>query len=1113
LAGNSTAIVNINVTDDAISEQNETVIITLQSATNGFNVASGTVTLSIMDNDITAGIIGQVYNFNNCSLFASQGFRQYSVTGPQVWNCTKFGRTYTSDPSTDSALEMNGFLGAPVANEDWLISPPYNLTGTNIPLLKFYSRTNFFGNSLQLKVSTNYSGFGDPYAATWIDLNGNFPAPSTNTWTLSDSINLAAYTVPNVYLAWVYTSTTSAAARWTLDDISVRASCLPPTNQPTGLSLIAGINFINGSFTASAAGTVPANGYLVIASTSNSLSAQPSSGTTYAIDDAIGNGTVVAIGSPTTFNATNLVPATQYYFFIYAYNNALTCYNTSSALTGAISTNSSPSCTPPTLQASNLQAANITGASMDISYTRGNGDNVLVLARVNSAINQNPITGVDYPVGSQVGSGNFVAYNGTATGFTYSSLLSNTVYHFALYEYGTVNFCYNLAALTGSFITSCVTPVNVTSLNAVSGNALASLSWTNPTASCFDEIIVVASNAPIPGQGSDYTAPANSNYVGPNQVVYRGSGTSVTVTGLTNATVYYFKIFTRKGTNYSNGVVINSSPYDPAAGFVYLYGNLHSHSSYSDGNKDDLSKKPIDDYRFARDARCMDFLGISEHNHSGAGMNIANYPLGFNDANIVNGEIGPNGNSIITLWGMEWGVISNGGHVCVYGFDNQLIGWEAGNFNIFCAKNDYGSLWNIINGQPNAFATLAHPDFSDYSNLANTAHNTIADNAIVGMAIESGPAFSTDTTYGDYPSPLARFDYYKTVLAKGYRLGAQHDGDNHNLTFGRQSGNRMVVLATSRLRVDLVSAIRDMRFYASNDCNTRVDYKIFSNVMGSSLTNAGVPTITVSVTDPDATESVDSIYIYGGKIGNPVNLAPIKRYAFSATIAFDASDAANIQADNTTWYYFATIKQSDGNRMVTSPIWYTRSDAVVPVTLLDFKGSYNSVTNSVLLKWKTAQEINSREFIVERSVNNGNSFQSLGSLAAAGFSSILKNYEFNDPAPVNGTNLYRLRQVDMDGKIMYSQVIAITPKGKAGNYFSLYPNAAHAFTYLNSTVVESKEVVIQIMDASARVLKQQSLRVDRDHPARIDLEGLGKGIYFMQIFSEGKRVTEKLIVQ
>jgi hypothetical protein len=137
---------------------------------------------------------------------------------------------------------MSGFAGTAQVNEDWLISPKFNLTGIPIPLLRFYSRTAFTGSGLVLKVSTNYAGSGNPSTATWTDLNGRFPEGASDVWTLSDSINLSAYnTSTNVFIAWVYYSNTTAAARWTLDDVAVYSSAsLPAPNitiQPSFLIL------------------------------------------------------------------------------------------------------------------------------------------------------------------------------------------------------------------------------------------------------------------------------------------------------------------------------------------------------------------------------------------------------------------------------------------------------------------------------------------------------------------------------------------------------------------------------------------------------------------------------------------------------------------------------------------------------------------------------------------------------------------------------------------------------------------------------------------------------------------------------------------------------------
>jgi Secretion system C-terminal sorting domain len=153
-----------------------------------------------------------VENFNGCN--GTGSFVQYSVTGTQVWGCTSFGR------NSSSGVQMNGFSGTGVINEDWLISPSVTLSSN--PSLSFYSQFSFVGPILQLKVSTNYSGSGDPSAATWTDLSGNFPTvASTSLFTLSN-VDLAAYASQNVYVAFVYTSGagSNVAARWTLDDIA-----------------------------------------------------------------------------------------------------------------------------------------------------------------------------------------------------------------------------------------------------------------------------------------------------------------------------------------------------------------------------------------------------------------------------------------------------------------------------------------------------------------------------------------------------------------------------------------------------------------------------------------------------------------------------------------------------------------------------------------------------------------------------------------------------------------------------------------------------------------------------------------------------------------------------
>jgi trimeric autotransporter adhesin len=1140
-AATTTVTLTVTPVNDLSQELTETVAISILNPTQGYTLGSSSASANIIDDDIDPiNYTGVTYTQDFNSLVATGA----STVTPIGWLFAETGASanssytantgglntgdtysYGTDPDRAFGGLRSGSLvptiGAKIQNnsgatlssltiayrgEQWRLGS----TGRNDRLDFQYSLD---ATSLTTGTWVNVDGLdfiGPLSSGTTGAIVGNNAPNFTNL-----SLTLNGLSIPSgaiFYIRWLDQDAAGADDGLSVDDFSLSPGCTPPTNQPTGLNLVPALTSISGSFTAAVAGTTPADAYLVIVSTSNTLTEQPVNGTAYAIDDVIGNGTVVAVNGSTSFPVSGLTPSTTYYFFVYSNAAATNCYNITSPLTGTIATTSPPVCTPPTTQASGLSATNITGTSMDLNYTRGNGDNILIVARTGSSVNSNPYNGVAYPAGSQIGTGNFVIYNGPAATFTYTSLAQNTSYYFALYEYSNATPCYTSSALTGNFTTSCVTPVNVTGFSPTSQNGAIALSWTNPTVSCFDEVLVIASNAPITGAGNTFVGAGNTVYGGPDQVVFRGIGTVVTITGLTNGTTYYFKIFTRNSGNYSSGVQVTASPFDPTTGFLYLYGNLHAHSSYSDGNQDNLANTPAEDFAFARDANCMDFLGISEHNHATAGMNLPDYALGYGQANAINGVPGPGGNSIVTLWGMEWGTIGTGGHMLVYGFDNQLVGWEPGNYDIFCEKGDYTSLLGLINNQPNSFASLAHPSTADYNNIAGTAYSASKDDAIVATAIESGPAFSTSVTYNDYPSSLAYLSYYRTMLAKGYRLGASMDQDNHNMTFGRANANRLVVLSPVKSRSEIVNSIRNMRFYASQDCNARVDYKINAGVIGSSVTGVGVPTITATLSDVDG-ENAATIELWGGAVGGTVPVAAIKTYSGANTFTFDNSTAENVQPDNSTYYYYLIVTQDDGNKIVTSPIWFSRSDLVLPITLINFKAVYNSVTKTGLLTWSTAQEINSLSFEIERSTDGGLTWTTLGSIAAAGTSNSFTQYQFTDLNPVEGTNRYRLRQIDQDGKFTLTKIVSIAIRSKTEVYFTLYPNPTSGFTYIYSNVTKPTKATIQLVDINGRVSRQLQTNIVNATPVKFELGGISAGIYFIKISYDDKVTVQKLIVK
>lgn len=147
------------------------------------------------------------------------GFSHFSVEGPQVW---------VWDHWDAGCAKMSGFSGGtPVPNEDWLISPPINLTGRTGSKLIFRHTANFVSDEwslLQLMISSNYTGQGNPNeSGTWTQLT--IPTlPAGNNWVYVNSgdIDISAYDGQStVFIAFRYRSTGTVAPNWQISKVEV----------------------------------------------------------------------------------------------------------------------------------------------------------------------------------------------------------------------------------------------------------------------------------------------------------------------------------------------------------------------------------------------------------------------------------------------------------------------------------------------------------------------------------------------------------------------------------------------------------------------------------------------------------------------------------------------------------------------------------------------------------------------------------------------------------------------------------------------------------------------------------------------------------------------------
>ena len=128
-----------------------------------------------------------------------------------------------------------------------------------------------------------------------------------------------------------------------------------------------------------------------------------------------------------------------------------------------------------------------------------------------------------------------------------------------------------------------------------------------------------------------------------------------------------------------------------------------------------------------------------------------------------------------------------------------------------------------------------------------------------------------------------------------------------------------------------------------------------------------------------------------------------------------------------------------------------------PVEVVTFNASL--VSPVVNLDWTTSSEVNSDYFEIERSVD-GNPFNTIGRVDAAGYSVHSINYQLVDANPSSGTNYYRLKVVDLDGSVKYFKDIATIKIGGLGNGIKVYPVPTD--NMLNVELMMSKDESIEL---------------------------------------------------
>ena len=178
-----------------------------------------------------------------------------------------------------------------------------------------------------------------------------------------------------------------------------------------------------------------------------------------------------------------------------------------------------------------------------------------------------------------------------------------------------------------------------------------------------------------------------------------------------------------------------------------------------------------------------------------------------------------------------------------------------------------------------------------------------------------------------------------------------------------------------------------------------------------------------------------------------------------------------------------------------------------PVEWVDFTAE--RIENTVVLDWSTASEKNTEWFHVRRKYNSGN-WQELGTLAAAGNSSVLQAYQFEDIDIRPGSYTYQIVQEDVDGTLNYSKNVEL--KVETDGAIEVYPNPAHDELFLAVALAPSTNFQVKLLDQQGRIVKEKKFETDENaRTYSIDISDLSIGIYIVVATTAEYQTVRKIL--
>jgi hypothetical protein len=182
---------------------------------------------------------------------------------------------------------------------------------------------------------------------------------------------------------------------------------------------------------------------------------------------------------------------------------------------------------------------------------------------------------------------------------------------------------------------------------------------------------------------------------------------------------------------------------------------------------------------------------------------------------------------------------------------------------------------------------------------------------------------------------------------------------------------------------------------------------------------------------------------------------------------------------------------------------------LLPVSKIVLEGRKNG--KAADLRFDVEGEKNISEYIVERTDNQGSGYRVIGRIPAktpAGSNS----YGISDGQPLNGTNYYRIKAVDIDGKYVYSNIVSLSWTSTS---LRIYPVPARDVVNLVFSNSKSTDLRIQLFTINGQMLQEKMLQRVQQASVPIYRKNMPAGMYLIRItdLKAGTTQTEKIIFE